>query len=99
MYLCPTFVLNEVKLHISTIFITFVMSCEVICCSVYFSLTEKLFFSWQNIHMVDIHLMWFIAIFLSRRVAWNVIGQVIVDELHNHDAYLSKHQPFIPQHQ
>ena len=49
--------------------------------------------------MVDIHLMWFIAIFLSRRVAWNVIGQVIVDELHNHDAYLSKHQPFIPEHQ
>ena len=38
------FVINEVKLHISTIFITFVMSCEVICCSVYFSLTKKLFF-------------------------------------------------------
>lgn len=44
MYLCPTFVINKVKLHISTIFITFVMSCEVICCSVYFSLTKKLFF-------------------------------------------------------
>lgn len=34
-----------------------------------------------NIHMVDIHLMWFIAIFLSRRVAWNVIGQTVAAEV------------------
>ena len=51
---------------------------------IYFFYLIMLYFSFpwiglfpQNIHMVDVHLLWFVAVFLSRRVAWQVLGQVI----------------------
>lgn len=34
-----------------------------------------------NVHMVDLHLAWFIAIFLSRRVIWHMLGQVLLSEV------------------
>lgn len=37
--------------------------------------------SLQNVHMVDVHLVWFIVIFLSRRVVWNMLGQVMCKSL------------------
>lgn len=34
-----------------------------------------------NVHMVDVHLVWFIVIFLSRRVVWNMLGQALASEV------------------
>ncbi|XP_073259352.1 transmembrane protein 39A-like isoform X2 [Porites lutea] len=34
-----------------------------------------------NVHMVDVHLVWFIAIFLSRRVVWNMLSQALASEV------------------
>lgn len=31
--------------------------------------------------MVDVHLVWFIVIFLSRRVVWNMLGQALASEV------------------
>lgn len=34
-----------------------------------------------NVHMVDVHLVWLIVIFLSRRVVWNMLGQALASEV------------------
>lgn len=35
----------------------------------------------MNVHVVDFYLVWFIAIFLSRRVVWHILRQVLSSEM------------------